>query len=172
MRDLEGCAKIVSLDEFAKISAQAKREGKKVVVTSGGYDPIHPGHITGIMASKKYGDILGVLVNGDEFLVKKKGAPFMPIEVRCQIVSAIRDVDYVVPFDAPAGDQTVKMALERIKPAVFTKGGDRVNRSTIPEWGVCGRHNIQIVSGVGDPKIHSSSDFLANWVHRHVIIQP
>lgn len=151
-------AEIISLSDFAKI----RPELGKVVMTSGGYDPIHPGHISCIIESKKYGDIVVVIVNGDSFLAAKKGKPFQNLETRSLIVSGIAGVDYVVPFEVK-DDPTVNKALEAIRPDVFTKGGDRVDAKSIPEWEVCKKHNIEIISGVGEDKKWSSSWFLNEW---------
>lgn len=152
-------AKILSLKDFAEIRPSLG----KVVATSGGFDPIHPGHISCIIESKKYGDKLVVVVNGDSFLTAKKGRPFQDLETRSLIVSGIARVDYVVPFEIE-GDQTVSKALEIIKPDVFTKGGDRIDETTIPEWKVCQEHGVKIVTGVGSDKKWSSSWFLNDWV--------
>lgn len=157
-------APILTLEEFAIL-----RKGLtgKVVLTSGGYDPIHPGHISCLAESKNYGDILVAVVNGDWFLYHKKGVPFMTLATRCEIVSALPWVDYVVAFEIE-NDTTVNVALETILPNVFTKGGDRVDESTIPEWQVCQKNNIEIVTGVGDSKVHSSSNILEDWYHRRL----
>jgi bifunctional ADP-heptose synthase (sugar kinase/adenylyltransferase) len=103
-----------------------------------------------------------VIVNGDHFLTAKKGKPFQNLETRTLIVSGISGVDYVIPFEIE-GDQTVNKALEAIKPDVFTKGGDRVDAKSIPEWEICKKHNIKIVTGVGEEKKWSSSWFLNEW---------
>lgn len=158
MTDRQWGAEIISLSDFAKIRPKLG----KVVMTSGGYDPIHPGHISCIIESKKYGDVVVVVVNGDHFLTAKKGKPFQNLETRSLIVSGIAGVDYVVPFEIE-GDQTVNKALETIKPNVFTKGGDRVDAKSIPEWETCEKYNIEIVSGVGEEKKWSSSWFLNEW---------
>lgn len=152
-------APIISLKEFATIRDSIDGE---LIVTSGGYDPIHPGHISCIVDSKNYGDALAVVVNGDWFLNYKKGKAFMNLATRCEIVSAIRGVDYVIPFEIE-NDQTVCEALRIIHPEVFTKGGDRVNADTIPEWDICQKLDIEIVTGVGDSKIHSSTNILEDW---------
>ncbi len=102
------------------------------------------------------------MVNGDAFLRAKKGKAFQDLRTRCLIVSALRGVDFVVPFEAE-GDQTVSAALEMIRPDVFTKGGDRVDARTIPEWEVCERIGARVVTGVGLPKEWSSSDLLQSW---------
>jgi cytidyltransferase-like protein len=152
-------AKIVSLDEFAKLRPKLKN----VVATSGGFDPIHPGHISCIIESKKYGDKLVVVVNGDQFLAAKKGKPFQNLETRSLIVSGVVGVDYVIPFEIE-GDQTVVKALDAIKPDIFTKGGDR-NQRTLPpaETEACERNSIKVVFGVGESKKWSSSWFLEDW---------
>lgn len=151
-------ARIVSFEEFAKLRPKLGT----IVATSGGFDPIHPGHISCIIESKKYGDTVVVIVNGDSFLRAKKGRPFQDIETRSLIVSGIAGVDYVIPFEIE-GDQTVNKALEALKPDVFTKGGDRVDEKTIPEWATCKEHGIKVVSGVGADKKWSSSWFLNDW---------
>lgn len=151
-------AEIISLSDFAKLRPKLG----KVVMTSGGYDPIHPGHISCMIESKKYGDKVVVVVNGDNFLTAKKGKPFQNLETRSLIVSGIAGVDYVVPFEIKE-DQTVNKALETIKPDVFTKGGDRVDAESIPEWETCKKNNIEVITGVGEDKQWSSSWFLNEW---------
>lgn len=151
-------AKIVSFEEWGKL-----RDGAGTVVcTSGGFDPIHPGHATCIVESKQYGDTLVVVVNGDGFLRAKKGKPFQDLATRCAIVSCIREVDYVIPFEIE-NDQTVCEALRRIRPHIFTKGGDRTDYTNIPEWDVCQKYGIKLIPQVGLDKQWSSSDFLAEW---------
>ena len=153
-------ASIVSFDEFAKLRPKLG----KIVATSGGFDPIHPGHISCIIDSKKYGDTLVVIVNGDHFLTTKKGRPFQSLETRSLIVSGIVGVDYVIPFEIK-NDQTVGRALDALKPDVFTKGGDRVDLDTLPksEQDAIKKHKIKIVFGVGEDKKWSSSWFLKEW---------
>jgi len=155
-------AKIVTFDEFNGI--REKNSLGKIVCTSGGYDPIHPGHTSCIVDSKQYGDTLVVIVNGDNFLITKKGKPFMDLETRCLLVASIRNVDYVIPFEIE-DDQTVCEALRRLKPDVFTKGGDRTDYTNIPEWKVCQELSIEIVPQVGSKKIWSSSNMLDAWAN-------
>ncbi|HET7060313.1 MAG TPA: adenylyltransferase/cytidyltransferase family protein [Candidatus Saccharimonadales bacterium] len=158
MHNPEWGAPIVSFDEFDALRPKLG----KIVATSGGFDPIHPGHISCIIQSKQYGDTLVVIVNGDTFLTAKKGRAFQNLETRSLIVSGIIGVDYVVPFEIK-DDQTVSKALEAIRPDVFTKGGDRADKASLPEWETCRRHNIEIVFGVGEEKQWSSSWFLNRW---------
>ena len=150
-------APILTFDEF-----DADRPAGRIVATSGGFDPIHPGHISSIQESARYGDVVVVVVNGDAFLTAKKGKPFQDLETRCLIVSAVRGVDCVIPFEIEH-DTTVREALRRLRPHVFTKGGDRVDHTSIPEWDVCQQLGIEVVSGVGADKRWSSSWFLDDW---------
>jgi cytidyltransferase-like protein len=137
--------------------------GYSSVLTSGGFDPLHPGHLSNISDSSNHGELLIVVVNGDKFLEKKKGKAFMPLKVRCQIVSRISGVDIVVPFEPTnPDDTTVCEALEIIHPDVFAKGGDR-NKDNIPEAETCNDLGITIIDGVGDKKLWSSSNFLKEW---------
>ncbi|MEZ6209407.1 MAG: adenylyltransferase/cytidyltransferase family protein [Candidatus Paceibacterota bacterium] len=152
-------AKIISLEDFKKL--RNTEDLGKIVCTSGGFDPIHPGHMSCICESKKYGDTLVVIVNGDNFLKNKKGKPFMDLETRVKIVSFLSDIDYVIPFEIE-DDSSVVVALEAIRPHVFTKGGDR-NIDNIPEADTIRKYNIEIVHNVGLPKYWSSSDFLRDW---------
>jgi cytidyltransferase-like protein len=151
-------AQVVSFEEFRPL----REKLGKIVATSGGFDPIHPGHASCIVESKQFGDTLVVIVNGDNFLKNKKGKPFMDLMTRSNLVACIREVDYVVPFEIE-NDSTVSQALRQLRPHVFTKGGDRVDESTIPEWGVCQELGIEVISGVGKPKLWNSSDLLKEW---------
>ncbi|MEX1024659.1 MAG: adenylyltransferase/cytidyltransferase family protein [Planctomycetota bacterium] len=155
-------ARVVTLDEFAKI--RATEDLGVVVATSGGYDPIHPGHITCLVESRQLGDTLVAIVNGDSFLRTKKGRPFQDLETRANVVAGIRGVDFVVMFEQE-GDTTVAEALRVVRPKYFTKGGDRVKGKTMPESeeAVCREFDIELVDGVGRDKAWSSSDFLAEW---------
>lgn len=155
---IRGGAPIVSMEDLVGKVPQTNY----MVCTSGGYDPIHPGHISCLIESKKFNPVLVVIVNGDNFLINKKGKPFQDLKTRCQIVSTIKGVDFVVPFEIE-NDSTVCVALEYIRPGVFTKGGDRIDRETIPEWEVCKENGIRVLTGVGNPKHWSSSQFLEDW---------
>jgi cytidyltransferase-like protein len=148
----------VSLEGFENI----RHRLGKIVCTSLPADPIHPGHLSCLRESTQYGDSLIVIVNGDWFLGHKKGRHFMPLEMRTQIVAGFKGVDVVIPFEIE-NDVTVCEALKVLRPHVFTKGGDRFDSHTIPEWKVCEDYGIEIITGVGDSKIHSSSNILEDW---------
>lgn len=155
-------AKIVTFDEFDSL----RNSLGKIVCTSGGFDPVHPGHLSCFFDSKQYGDTLVVVVNGDSWLVEKKGKPFMDLKTRMGILSFVYGIDYIIPFETE-GDRTVIQALKKVRPHVFTKGGDRIDATTIPEWDTCKELGIEVISGVGYDKLWSSSDFLKEWVDFH-----
>ena len=154
-------AKIVTLEQFKKL--RPKLNGK-VVMTSGGFDPIHPGHVSLFAAAKSLGNTLVVVVNGDSFLIAKKGKPFQDLKTRSMIISGLRNVDYVIPFEIE-GDLTVARALEYIRPHIFANGGDRSSGKRLPEQEVAAskRYNIKFVFRVGMAKKWSSSWFLSEW---------
>lgn len=111
-----------------------------------------------IQAAAKLGTRLVVIVNGDEFLVRKKGYAFMPTEERVEILRALRDVDEVVV--AVDKDQTVRETLRQVRPDVFANGGDRQAVGDIPEAAVCRELDIEMVFNVGGGKVQSSSDLV------------
>ena len=137
----------------------------KISVVSGGFDPIHSGHISYINAAKKYGDYLIIALNSDDWLREKKGKEFMPFEERKSILENIKNVDEVVGFKDDSIGSCIN-ALEKIKAKfpndeiIFCNGGDR-GRENIPEMTVSG---IKFEFSVGgDDKKNSSSWILKNW---------
>ena len=146
------------------------RQSSTVVATSGGFDPLHVGHIRCITNSKPRAAIawvskgisvpriitLVVIVNGTNFLLKKKGYEFMPLQERMEMVSGVQDVDLVVAWDQKGNDTTVCKALEIIRPDYFAKGGDRGPTNT-PEANICNAIGCEILYEVGGTKIQSSS---------------
>ncbi len=159
---MDTAAKIIELKDFAKIDFGVN----KIVCASGGFDPIHPGHTNYISASKKFGDILVVIVNGDSFLVRKKGNYFLDLRSRCMTVACIKNVDFVIPFECEI-DDSVNKALEIVKPSVFTNGGDR-NINNIPETETCKRLGIEIVTRVGLEEVWSSTNLLKRWTDEQI----
>lgn len=138
---------------------------KDLVVTSGGFDPMHVGHLRCLQGSAGVVDVnpgtkLVVIVNDDGFLLRKKGYAFMPIEERLEIIAGVAGVDYVVPWDD--GSQTVVGAIEVLQPVIFTKGGDRDKAENVPEFDLCKRIGCDVYFGVGGGKIQSSSTLVSN----------
>jgi len=141
----------------------------KIVVVSGGFDPIHSGHIEYLKAAKACGDYLLVAVNSDSWLIKKKGKYFMPFEERANIISYLSFVDQVISFDDDEFG-SCSLGLEKVKEMhpddeiIFCNGGDR-NEGNIPEMQVEG---ISFKFGVGgDQKMNSSSSILKEWNYDH-----
>lgn len=151
---------IKDIHELAKNLEYAKEAYKGIVCTSGGFDPLHIGHLRCLQESKTRSDeILVVIVNGDGFLTRKKGKPFMCLEERLEIVRALRCVDFAIGWDD--GTQNVIGALEILKPHIFTKGGDRSSRDRVAEADICDKLGITIRYGVGGSnKIQSSSTLI------------
>ena len=136
---------------------------QKVWATSGGFDPMHVGHLrclleTASLASPEDG-ITVAIVNSDGFLSRKKGYAFMPLEERMEIINGVKGVDYVVPWDD--GSQTVVGAIEILRPSYFTKGGDRDSSGNVPEFERCSKIGCCVIFGVGGGKIQSSSELVA-----------
>jgi D-beta-D-heptose 7-phosphate kinase/D-beta-D-heptose 1-phosphate adenosyltransferase len=139
---------------------------KTIVLVTGGFDPLHSGHIAYFKAAKALGDTLVVGVNSDAWLTRKKGAPFMPFQERLNIVKNIVGVDYVIEFNDD--DNSAKLAIKLVKQTfpndkiVFANGGDRTNEN-IPEMEI--QHdNLTFAFGVGGfNKANSSSWILQEW---------
>lgn len=129
---------------------------KKTVMVSGGFDPIHVGHVRMILAASEYGDVI-VVANSDEWLTRKKGYNFMPFGERKEIIESIRGVLKVVPVNDQ--DNTVCAALIEHEPDFFANGGDRKQDNT-PEKIVCESLGIEMLWNVGGGKIQSSSDLV------------
>jgi cytidyltransferase-like protein len=138
----------------------------KIVLVTGGFDPIHSGHIEYFKEASKLGSKLIVGVNSDEWLVRKKGSPFMPIEERMAIIQELRCVDEVIVFDDT--DNTAKDAIIKCldmypdNTIVFANGGDR-GKDNIPEMDLSDIR-LSFAFGVGgNDKKNSSSWILANY---------
>src|SRR3989344_1567647 len=130
------------------------------VAVSGGFDPIHIGHVRMMQKAKKLGDKLVVILNNDNWLVKKKGYFFMPQEERKEIIEALECVDEVFITRHPENpsDMSVCDALEEIKPDIFCNGGDRKNKNDIREAPVCDKIGCKLVFNIGHGgKVQSSS---------------
>lgn len=139
---------------------------KKIILITGGFDPIHSGHISYIQSAKKLGDILVVGVNSDAWLTRKKGMPFMSEIERCNIIKNIVGVDFVITFND--SDGSARHAIKMVRQSypqdriIFANGGDRTLEN-IPEMSV-EDNNLEFVFGVGgEDKKNSSSWILEEW---------
>lgn len=132
------------------------------VAVSGGFDPVHNGHIRMFREAKRqYGDELIVILNNDNWLRSKKGYVFMPEEMRAEIIRELRCVDevYITQHIKDDPDMSVCAALDEIRPIIFANGGDRYAYN-IPERELCERIGILMVFNVGGEKIASSSELV------------
>ena len=126
------------------------------VLVSGGFDPVHIGHIRMILEAATFGNVI-VVANSDAWLMRKKGYIFMPWRERSEILLAIRGVTSVEHVDDTDG--TVCEAIRRLKPTYFANGGDRKTNNT-PEMNVCKELGVKLLWNVGGGKIQSSSDLV------------
>ena len=137
---------------------------KKIIITSGYFNPIHIGHMNLFKEAKSLGDFLVVIVNNDMQVKVKGSMPFMAQQERLAIVKNIKHVDDV--FLSIDSDKSIAKSLEFIAKKhkgelYFAKGGDRNSKNTPEEEKlVCQNFNIKIVNGVGGSKIQSSSGLL------------
>lgn len=130
---------------------------KRYVAVSGGFDPIHVGHIRMIKEAASMGDGVIIIANSDEWLIRKKGYAFMSYKERQEILYSIKGV--VDVFEAKDADGTVCESLRLIKPAVFANGGDR-KKGNVPEYQVCNELDIEMKFGIGGNDKPQSSSWL------------
>lgn len=131
------------------------KEEKPTVMVSGGFDPVHAGHIRMIRHAAQFGDVI-VVANSDNWLFRKKGFVFMEYERRIEILNAIKGVILVDSVDD--SDGTVCDAIRRHVPTFFANGGDRGKTNT-PEQAVCEELGVKLLWGVGgEEKLQSSSE--------------
>lgn len=141
---------------------------KRIVLITGGFDPLHSGHIAYINAARELGDSLIVGVNSDEWLCRKKGQEFMPWEERATIIAALNNVDRVINFDDR--DNSAKDAIKKVRALnphaqiIFANGGDRT-KENIPEMDLLSEMlHLNFEFGVGgEDKKNSSSWILQEW---------
>jgi D-beta-D-heptose 7-phosphate kinase/D-beta-D-heptose 1-phosphate adenosyltransferase len=126
------------------------------VAVSGAFDPIHVGHIRYIREAAKLGDRLVVILNSDDFLLRKKGFVFRPFEDRREILESIKGVDEVIA--SVDEDQTVRKTLELVKPDMFAKGGYTAGTESIPEVETCRAIGCKLVTNVGGGKLRADRE--------------
>jgi cytidyltransferase-like protein len=154
-------------EDINTLAQYLKDNNYQVYATSGGFDPLHVGHLRCIQEAAEIAQrgrrsgnvwtpgVLVVIVNGDGFLQRKKEYAFMPCKERMEIIAGLQGVDYVIEWDDET--QTVTGALEILQPDFFLKGGDRDNRDNVPEFDICKDIDCKIIFNVGGGKVQSSS---------------
>ncbi len=156
-------SKVQALQEISTLVIEHQAAGKTVVFANGCFDLLHVGHIRYLEAARALGDVLVLGLNGDKSVrqLKGPGRPLMNEQERAEILAALGCVDYLVIFDEP----TAKKVLETLKPNIHAKGTD-YTRESVPE-----RETVLSYGGsiaiVGDPKDHSTKDFLKQIAENH-----
>lgn len=141
----------------------------RIVLVTGGFDPMHSGHVSYLDAARRLGDFLVVGLNSDEWLARKKGQAFMGIEERRAVIGAIKHVDYVLDsYDDSDGSSSD--AIKRVRhlwpdsEIIFANGGDRGRDNTPEQVTAAGMGNVTFHYGVGGTdKANSSSWLLQEW---------
>ena len=140
------------------------KEKENFVVVSGGFDPMHSGHIALFKNASKYGSVIAI-INNDNFLLRKKKYIFLPITERLEVVSSNQFIsEAIVSVDQ---DNTVSLSIQKLiddgySLKYFANGGDRKTLVDIPELEVCIKNNIELIFGIGGGKTQSSSDLTEN----------
>jgi len=146
-----------------EIYDKSSENERPTIMVSGGFDPVHAGHIRMIRAAGAYGDVI-VIANSDTWLHEKKGFIFMDFSQRSEILNSIKGVILVDSVDD--SDGTVCEAIKRLRPTYFANGGDRGKHNT-PEQRVCEELGIEMLWSVGgDEKVAASSDLVNSVVDK------
>jgi len=153
---------VLDVEAAARLAAEAREAGRRVVLANGCFDLLHVGHVRYLMAARQLGDLLVVGVNGDAAVrrLKGPGRPLQPAAERAEILAALAPVDHVVVFDEDTADDLVA----RLRPAVHAKGTD-YTMDSVPE----GRGVVAAggkVAIAGDAKSHSTRDLIAEIAAR------
>jgi len=138
-----------------------------VIAVSGGFDPLHVGHVRMFREARALGDSLVVILNNDNWLRKKKGSAFMPEDQRKELLQGLQDVDRVITTAHPENpeDMSASKELRELKPHIFVNGGDR-KHGEIPEMAICDEIGCKMIFNTGyGGKVQSSSWLLAKYVN-------
>ena len=139
-----------------------------IIILSGGFDPVHKGHVRMFKAAKFFPAIVIVGLNSDNWLTRKKGKPFMDWNERKEILEVMSCIDFVYSFDDD--DNSACALIEKVKEdykdkakfkLCFGNGGDRTDENS-PEVNFCIKNDIEMLWGIGGGKIQSSSDLINN----------
>jgi len=138
----------------------------KLCLVTGGFDPLHSGHIEYFKAAKELSNYLVIAVNSDKWLIKKKNYFFMPWSERSEIIKSLSFVDEVIAFDDSDGSacDAIKICLTKAEKVLFANGGDR-KKNNIPEAdSFLNNPNVEFIYGIGGAhKINSSSNLTSNF---------
>lgn len=151
------------------VEHRVKHGNVPLIAASGAFDPLHYGHIRYIQSSallKGPSGLLLVIVNSDEFLIRKKGYVFMPLQERIELIASLRGVDIVVPCIDDS--DVVSDTLKTINPNIFAKGGERYTTaaSNVPEYDMCQQINCAVVFGIGGTEQLQSSSQLVQKMQK------
>lgn len=142
-----------------------------VCLVTGGFDPIHSGHIAYIASAKKCSAYVVVGINSDQWLIDKKQIYFMPWEERAAVVENLKSVDQVIAFDDGDGSavDAIHQCLKFAKKVIFANGGDRGKENTPEVLAFKENKRVQFIYGVGgDNKKNSSSWMLSHYTEKYV----
>src|SRR3989338_4189359 len=156
--------------------ANKSRKAKKVVAVSGGFDPVHVGHVRLFQEAKALGDELVVILNNDNWFGIKGRHMFMSARERKEVIEEFKSVDSVIlskhkrskkVFNRNTKEYSICRELEELRPDIFANGGDRF-ADDIPEFKLCKKLGIEMVFNVGrGGKVRSSSELLKAYVEKH-----
>ena len=148
---------------------------KNIIIVSGGFDPVHKGHIRMFREAANFGANVIVGLNSDEWLTRKKGKSFMKWDERAEILESCKFINQVIPFDD--SDDTASDAIKRVFDMYnadssdyniyFANGGDR-KLGNVPEFDNCRELGVVMLWNFGGGKIQSSSDLTKNWETKNV----
>ena len=148
-------------DDVIRYEDDYDRAEETIVMVSGGFDPVHIGHVRMFQEAKKLGTKLVVVLNSDAWLVSKKGKVFMKQDERAELVQGFEWIDETYILEGNRID--IIEAIEKIRPHIFANGGDRRDENDIPEAEICKKLGIKMVFNVGGDKVRSSSDLLRTY---------
>ena len=144
---------------------------EKICLVTGGFDPVHSGHIEYINSAKKYSDYVVVGINSNEWLKRKKQLYLMPWEERAAIIENLKSVDQVIPFDDIDGSavNAINECLKFSKEVIFANGGDRSSGNTPETLAFEDDKRVQFIYGVGgENKKNSSSWLLSDFTDKYI----
>lgn len=144
----------------------------KVVIVTGGWDPLHSGHVAYLASAARLGDFLVAGINSDDWLTRKKGTFFLPFLERYVILSNLRMVDRAIGFNDKDGSAIDCIRQVRAmfpeEELLFANGGDRTSEN-IPEQIIADELNVTFIFGIGgNTKMNSSSDILNRWKKENI----